>query len=148
MSKIVFYTASTWKHKCHFFILFHSVAGPTTHTARMVAKMGQGMRIHISDTTKFCLDKFGGFRCDYRGIMDLGVSVHSCMKSTLAQGRNSIDLLNSSCHRIFNLFTTKGRYGSNRNVLDGWQRQQFGCRGSHSWIGRHWCSKSHVNHYQ
>ena len=36
--------------------------------------MSEGVRIHISDTTKHLLDKLGGFRCEYRGVLDLGVS--------------------------------------------------------------------------
>ena len=39
----------------------------------MVARKGEEMKIHISDTTKQLLDKLGGFRCEYRGILDLGV---------------------------------------------------------------------------
>ena len=31
-------------------------------------------RIHISATAKELLDKVGGFRCEYRGVLDIGVS--------------------------------------------------------------------------
>ena len=35
--------------------------------------MGEENRIHISETTKDVLDKLGGFRCEYRAVLDLGV---------------------------------------------------------------------------
>ena len=37
-------------------------------------KMGEGIRIHISSISKELLDMVGGFRCDYRGALDLGVT--------------------------------------------------------------------------
>ena len=43
-------------------------------TATVAQEMGEGIRIHISSTSKNLLDKVGGFRCDYRGTLDLGVS--------------------------------------------------------------------------
>ena len=46
----------------------------TANIARVMEKMGEGMRIHISSTSKALLDKVGGYRCDSRGILDLGVS--------------------------------------------------------------------------
>ena len=55
-----------------------STIGPTTNIARLIGKMSDGMRIHVSETTKHLLDKVGGFRCDYRGIFDLEV-FHSMM---------------------------------------------------------------------
>ena len=39
----------------------------------MVARMSEDMKINISSTTKQLLDKIGGFRCEYYGILDLGV---------------------------------------------------------------------------
>ena len=45
----------------------------TANVARVMEKMGEGMRIHISSITKELLDKVGGFRCESRGILDLGV---------------------------------------------------------------------------
>ena len=50
------------------------VVGLTPDIARVVGRMSEGDRIHISDTTKHLLDKLGGFRCEYRGVLDLGVS--------------------------------------------------------------------------
>ena len=35
---------------------------------------GEGMKILITETSKDVLDRVGGYRCDYRGTMDLGVS--------------------------------------------------------------------------
>ena len=58
---------------CHWYHLFFSTIGPTTNIARLIGKMSDGMRIHISDTTKHLLDRIGGFRCDYRGIYDIEV---------------------------------------------------------------------------
>ena len=45
----------------------------SANVARVIEKMGEGMKIHISGTSKDLLDKVGGFRCEYRGILDLGV---------------------------------------------------------------------------
>ena len=47
----------------------------TANVARVMEKMGEGMRIHISSITKELLDKVGGFRCESRGILDLGVRI-------------------------------------------------------------------------
>ena len=65
---------------------------------RVMEKMGEGMRIHISSISKELLDmvafkrihqnifslnkmpfldQVGGFRCDYRGALDLGVTSRS-----------------------------------------------------------------------
>ena len=51
----------------------YCVMGDTAAVARVMEKMGEGMRIHISGTSKALLDKVGGFRCEYRGLLDLGV---------------------------------------------------------------------------
>ena len=40
----------------------YCVMGDTAAVARVMEKMGEGMRIHISSTTKELLDKFGGYR--------------------------------------------------------------------------------------
>ena len=56
----------------------------TANVARVMEKMGEGMRIHISSTSKELLDKVGGYQCDSRGILDLGVS-----KMNLSQALNS-----------------------------------------------------------
>ena len=52
----------------------YCVMSDTATVAREMEKMGEGMRIHISSTSKNLLDTVGGFRCDYRGTLDLGVS--------------------------------------------------------------------------
>ena len=52
----------------------YSVMSDTATVAREMEKMGEGMRIHISSTSKNLLDTVGGFRRDYRGTLDLGVS--------------------------------------------------------------------------
>ena len=51
----------------------YCVMSDTSNVARIIEKMGEGMRIHISGTSKALLDKVGGFRCEYRGLLDLGV---------------------------------------------------------------------------
>ena len=53
-----------------------SVIGLTPFIARVVGRMSEGARIHISDTAKHLLDKLGGFRCEYRGVLDLGVRLN------------------------------------------------------------------------
>ena len=53
-----------------------STIGKTTLTARMLGKTGAEMKLQISDTTKQLLDKIGGFRCEHRGVVDLGVSFY------------------------------------------------------------------------
>ena len=52
----------------------YCVMSDTANVARVIEKMGEGMKIHISGTSKDLLDKVGGFRCEYRGVLDLGVS--------------------------------------------------------------------------
>lgn len=47
--------------------------GDAVNIAHLVEKMGEGMKIHMSGTSKHLLDKVGGFRCEYRGILDMGV---------------------------------------------------------------------------
>ena len=70
---------------------------------RVMEKMGEGMRIHISSISKELLDmvafrrihlnifslykmpfldQVGGFRCDYRGALDLGVN--SCSSQNIS----------------------------------------------------------------
>ena len=51
----------------------YCVMSDTANVARVIEKMGEGMKIHISGTSKDLLDKVGGFRCEYRGVLDLGV---------------------------------------------------------------------------
>ena len=46
----------------------------TVIIARKLEKLGEGLKIHISEDSKKILDKVGGFRCDYRGTLELGVS--------------------------------------------------------------------------
>ena len=45
----------------------------TANIARVMEKMGEGMRIHISSISKELLDKIGGYQCESRGVLDLGV---------------------------------------------------------------------------
>ena len=45
----------------------------TANIARVMEKMGEGMRIHISSVSKVLLDKVGGYQCESRGVLDLGV---------------------------------------------------------------------------
>ena len=52
----------------------YCVMSDTSDMARLVEKMGEGMRIHLSGTSKNLLDEVGGFRCEYRGLLDMGVS--------------------------------------------------------------------------
>ena len=52
----------------------YCVISDTSDMARIVERMGEGMRIHLSGTSKTLLDEVGGFRCEYRGLLDLGVS--------------------------------------------------------------------------
>ena len=52
----------------------YCVMSDTSNLARIVERMGEGMRIHLSGTSKNLLDEVGGFRCEYRGLLDLGVS--------------------------------------------------------------------------
>ena len=56
----------------------YCVMSDTSNVARVIEKMGEGMRIHISGPSKALLDKVGGFRCEYRGLLDLGVSLQLC----------------------------------------------------------------------
>ena len=51
----------------------YCVMSDTSNVARVMEKMGEGMRIHTSGVTKALLDQVGGFRCEYRGLLDLGV---------------------------------------------------------------------------
>ena len=46
--------------------------GDTVNVALMVEKMGEGMKIHMSGTAKNQLEQVGGFRTEYRGILDMG----------------------------------------------------------------------------
>ena len=53
----------------------YCVMSDTANLARIIEKRGEGMRIHVSATSKNLLDQVGGFRCEYRGLLDLGVSL-------------------------------------------------------------------------
>ena len=56
-----------------FIYTIYSIVGLTSYITRVVGRMGEENRIHISETTKDVLDKLGGFRCEYRAVLDLGV---------------------------------------------------------------------------
>ena len=68
----------------------YCIMSKTLAVARRIESLGEGMRIHISEVrehgqttftlkhftqdSKQLLDKVGGFRCDYHGTLELGVS--------------------------------------------------------------------------
>ena len=51
----------------------YCVMSDTSTVARTIEKLGEGMRIHMSGASKALLDKVGGYRCEYRGLLDMGV---------------------------------------------------------------------------
>ena len=51
------------------------VMSDTVTIAREIEKRGEGMRILISKSSKLLLDKVGGFRCDPRGTLEVGVRI-------------------------------------------------------------------------
>ena len=53
----------------------YCVMSRTALIARKLMKLGDGMKIHISEDSKNLLDTVGGFRCDYRGTLELGVNI-------------------------------------------------------------------------
>ena len=53
----------------------YCVMSDTSNVARTIEKMGEGMRIHMSGASKALLDKVGGYRCEYRGLLDMGPGV-------------------------------------------------------------------------
>ena len=69
----------------------YCIMSKTLAVARRIESLGEGMRIHISEVrdcvimtctikhltqdSKQLLDKVGGFRCDYHGTLELGVSL-------------------------------------------------------------------------
>ena len=69
----------------------YCIMSKTLAVARRIESLGEGMRIHISEVrnlvqitftinyfsqdSKQLLDKVGGFRCDYHGTLELGVSM-------------------------------------------------------------------------
>ena len=53
-------------------LIAFSVMGETVNVANMVERMSEGMKIHITKTTKNLLAGSGKFRTEYRGIMDIG----------------------------------------------------------------------------
>ena len=59
----------------------YCVMSDTSNVARVMEKMGEGMRIHTSGVTKALLDQVGGFRCEYRGLLDLGVMMMASIVS-------------------------------------------------------------------
>ena len=83
------------------------------------------MKIHISETTKAFLDKMDGFRCDYRGVFDLGVSlfVHTyCLLLVLL-----LSLFKTTTfifgHNSFS-FNILGKTRPNGDVLVDWKGQR------------------------
>ena len=59
----------------HYGSFSYSVMGDTVNVALMVEKMGEGMKIHMSGSSKNLLEKVGGFRTEYRGILDMGAKL-------------------------------------------------------------------------
>ena len=57
----------------------YCVMGETANITHMVEKMGEGMKIHMSSAAKQLLDKVGGFRCEYRGVLDMGVNSYNVL---------------------------------------------------------------------
>ena len=53
----------------------YCIMSKTATVARKLEKLGEGMKIHISEDSKKLLDKVGGFRCDYRGTLELSVRI-------------------------------------------------------------------------
>ena len=53
----------------------YCIMSKTASVARKIEKLGEGMKIHISEEAKKLLDNVGGFRCDYRGTLELGVLI-------------------------------------------------------------------------
>ena len=53
----------------------YCVMSDAANLARIIEKRGEGMRIHLSATSKNLLDQVGGFRCEYRGLLEVGVSL-------------------------------------------------------------------------
>ena len=45
-----------------------------------VEKKGEGLKIHLSEATKRLLDESGGFRTEYRGVLELGVTANEMPK--------------------------------------------------------------------
>ena len=71
-------------HVAFIFYTICSIVGLTSYITRVVGRMGEENRIHISETTKDVLDKLGGFRCEYRAVLDLGVRLDIfCHKSLI-----------------------------------------------------------------
>ena len=81
----------------------YCVISDTSDMARMVEKMGEGMRIHLSGTSKNLLDEVGGFRCEYRGLLDLGVS-SDCVTGLLF----TLDLDLSAPERTYRILVVGG----------------------------------------
>ena len=60
----------------------YCVMSRTALIARKLMKLGEGMKIHISEDSKNLLDTVGGFRCDDRGTLELGVTLHGELITT------------------------------------------------------------------
>ena len=54
----------------------YCVMSRTALIARKLMKLGDGMKIHISEDSKNLLDTVGGFRCDDRGTLEFGVTLY------------------------------------------------------------------------
>ena len=87
-----------------FLFTIYSVVGLTSYITRVVGRMGEENRIHISETTKDVLDKLGGFRCEYRAVLDLGVCLHIFRHKILIL-ETKISLLEVHINAIINIYT-------------------------------------------
>merc|ERR1712130_101531 len=52
----------------------YCIMSPRGHIASQLERTGEAMRIHVSSESKTLLDKVGGFRCEPRGTIHLGVT--------------------------------------------------------------------------
>ena len=83
------------------FYTIYSIVGLTSYITRVVGRMGEENRIHISETTKDVLDKLGGFRCEYRAVLDLGVCLDIFRHKSLIL---NLSLVKVHIHAIIHIY--------------------------------------------
>ena len=54
-----------------------SILGEAADVAQLIHVMGEAMKIHISQATRVILGRMGGYRTEYRGILDMGEKLGS-----------------------------------------------------------------------
>lgn len=87
------------------FYTIYSIVGLTSYITRVVGRMGEENRIHISETTKDVLDKLGGFRCEYRAVLDLGVCLDIFRhKSLILKLIRHLSLVKVHIHAIIHIY--------------------------------------------